>query len=331
MIDAAGPWGTGPFVLAEGVSQLDKRSPEVVLDPNEAYWNPERKPAVRLVFDNIVSKADALKAVAMGDKKMDIVTMLTPAEAKSFDGHGNAHIQSRNAKTVLAGVFNQAQANSPWKNIKLRQAMNMAIDRAALLKDAGGGYGVEMAAFIQPGRFGHDPGLKQYPYDVSKAKAEIKKDGLEGKEITIGAAEEYAPLVKQIGEQLDKVGVKTKMVDAKDKSADITLVWHFDWSPEYPVGVVYREFFGKDGSFREGSDPTEFDKLADKVLESEDPAKQAKAVAAIEAYEHEQANVLFLYSPAALFAVSDRTVFEPSDTFMFDGATIKTKTTKAEK
>ena len=286
---------------------------------------------MRLVFDNIMSKADALKAVAAGDKKLDIVTQLTPADAKAFDGHGNAHIQTRDAKTVLAAVFNQTEANSPWKNIKLRQAMNMAIDRAALLKDAGGGYGVLMPAFIQKGRFGQDAALKQYPYDAAKAKAELKKDGMEGKTITIGAAEDYAPLVKQMGEQLDKVGVKLKQVDAKDKSADMTLVWHFDWSPEYPVGVVYREFFGTGGGFLEGADTTKFDELAEKVLATEDLKKQAKAVEAIEAYEHEQANVLFLYSPATIFAVSDRTVFTPSDTFMFDGATIKLKTTKAEK
>ena len=88
---------------------------------------------MRLVFDNIISKADALKAVASGDKSMDIVTQLTPQDAKAFDGHGKAHIVSADAKTVLAGVFNQTEANSPWKNIKLRQAMNRAIDRAALL------------------------------------------------------------------------------------------------------------------------------------------------------------------------------------------------------
>ena len=176
------------------------------------------------MFDNIVSKADALKAVAAGDNKMDIVTQLTPQDAKTFDGKGNAHIQSDNAKTVLAAVFNQTDAKSPWKNIKLRQAMNMAIDRAALLKDAGGGYGTLMPAFIQKGRFGQDAALKQYPYEVAKAKAEIKKAGLEGKEISIGASEDYAPLVKQIGEQLEKVGLKAKLADAKDKSADMTLV-----------------------------------------------------------------------------------------------------------
>ncbi len=310
---------------------LDKRSPEVVLDPNESYWNPDRKPVVRLVFDNIMSKADALQAVAAGDKKLDIVTQLTPADAKAFDGKGKAHIQSKDAKTVLAAVFNQTAADSPWKNIKLRQAMNMAVDRAALLKDAGGGYGVLMPAFIQKGRFGQDPSLKQYPYDVAKAKAEIKKDGMEGKTITIGATEDYTPLVKQMGDELQKVGLTLKQVDAKDKSADMTLVWHFDWSPEYPVGVVYREFFGTGGGFLEGADTKKFDELGEKVLAAEDLKKQDKAVQAIEAYEHEQANVLFLYSPATIFAVSDRTVFNPSDTFMFDGADIKLKTTKAEK
>ena len=313
------------------MSQLDKRSPEVVLDPNENYWNAERKPTVRIVFDNIMSKADALKAVAMGDKKMDIVTMLTVADAKAFDGMGKAHIQSKNAKTLLAAVFNQTDAKSPWKNIELRKAMNMAIDRAALLKDAGGGYGVLMPAFIQPGRFGFNPSIQQYPYDVDKAKAEIKKDGMDGKTVTIGATEEYTPLVKQMGEELQKVGLTLKQVDAKDKSADMTLVWHFDWSPQYPVGVVHREFFGKDGGFLEGSDPTKFDEMADKLIATTDLAAQEKVVQDIEAYEHDQANVLFLYSPATLFAVSNRTVFTPYDTFMFEGAEIKLTSTKAEK
>ena len=329
MIDAAGPWGTGPFILASGVSQLEKRSPEVVLDPNENYWNPDRKPTVRIVFDNIMSKADALKAVAMGDKSMDIVTMLTPAEAKAFDGNGNAHIQSKNAKTLLAAVFNQTDANSPWKSIALRQAMNMAVDRAALLKGAGGGYGVLMPAFIQPGRFGFNPSVQQYPYDVDKAKAEIEKDGMDGKTVTIGAAEEYTPLVAQMAEELRKVGLTLKQVDAKDKSADMTLVWHFDWSPHYPVGVVHREFFGDGGAFREGSNDSKFDEMAAKLIATEDVKAQEKVVRDIEAYEHDQANVLFLYSPSTLFAVSNRTIFTPYDTFMFEGAEIKLKQVKA--
>lgn len=316
-------------MLAEGISQIEKRSPEVVLQPNENYWNPARKPTVRIVFDNIMSKADALKAVAAGDKKLDIVTMLTPEDVKAFKGNGKAHIQSKNAKTVLTAVFNQAKADSPFKDIKVRKAMNMAIDRAALLKGAGGGYGVLMPAFIQKGRFGYNPNLKQYPYEPMKAKAELK--ALDGKTITIGADDQYKPLVDQMGDELKKVGITLKQVGAKDKDADMTLVWHFDWSPGYPVGVVHREFFGKDGGFREGSDATKFDEMAEKLIATEDLKKQEKLIQEIEAYEHDQANVLFLYSPATIFAVSNRTIFTPYDTFMFEGAEIKLKQIKAEK
>ena len=171
MIDAAGPWGTGPFILASGVSQLDKRSPEVVLEPNPNYWNPDRKPTVRIVFDNIISKADAIRSVESGDGKVDIVTQLTPAEARAFKGGSHAKLVVNEAKTALVGVFDQNKPNSPWKDIALRRAMNMAIDRNAMLANAGGGHGKVIPALIQPGRFGYNTTLTPYAHDAAKAKA----------------------------------------------------------------------------------------------------------------------------------------------------------------
>ena len=278
-----------------------------------------------------MSKADALKAVAAGDKKLDIVTMLTPEDARSFNGNGHAHIQSKNAKTVLAAVFNQTKADSPFKTIEVRKAANMVVDRAALLRDAGGGYGVQMPGFIQEGRFGYNPDIKQYDHAPDQAKAVFKTAGLEGKTLTIGAGPDYAALVKQMGEEFSEAGITLKQVDAKDKNADMTLVWHFDWSPGYPVGVVFREFYGTGGGFNEGSETKTFDEMADKIIATTDLKTQEKLVQQLDAYEHDQANVLFLYSPATLFAVSDRTIFTPYDTFMFEGAEIKLKQTKAEK
>ncbi len=50
---------------------------------------------------------------------------------------------------------------------------------------------------------------------------------------------------------------------------------------------------------------------------------QGPLVSEIEAYEHDQANALFLYSPHTLFAVSDRVSFQPYDTFMLELAETK--------
>ena len=50
------------------------------MEPNNDYWNPTRIPKVRIKFDNIISKAEAIDEVIKGGK-IDIVTELTPAEA----------------------------------------------------------------------------------------------------------------------------------------------------------------------------------------------------------------------------------------------------------
>ena len=81
MIDAAGPWGTGPFTLAEGYSSIttrcaimranpfscswlierEERSERLVLEANRNHWNVERGPRLeQVVFRNELSQAKAL-------------------------------------------------------------------------------------------------------------------------------------------------------------------------------------------------------------------------------------------------------------------------------
>ena len=139
VIDAPGPWRTGPFVLKEGVSVLDRRDLKVVLEPNPTYWNPDRKPQARIVFDNAIAGNDAIRSVESGDGKVDIVMHLTLDEARAFDGGAHGRLVQRRAQTVLAGIFNFAKAGAPWENLELRRALNMAIDREMVLKDGAGG------------------------------------------------------------------------------------------------------------------------------------------------------------------------------------------------
>ena len=84
MIDAPGPWGTGPYTLVEGFSSLENeigliqaeplacvwldtgtpRSERVVLEANRDHWNSERGPRLeRVVFRNELPPAEALELV----------------------------------------------------------------------------------------------------------------------------------------------------------------------------------------------------------------------------------------------------------------------------
>ena len=153
----------------------------MVLVPNETYWNADRKPAVRIVYDNAIGKAEAIKSVAAGDGRIDVVFDLTPDEANAF-ASDKGRIQTKKAKTIVAGVFNENKPDSPWTDVEVRRALNMAIDRQAILDVGAYGYGTVVPAFIQPGRYGFDESLKPIALDIAKASRVIEQHGLKGRE-----------------------------------------------------------------------------------------------------------------------------------------------------
>jgi peptide/nickel transport system substrate-binding protein len=322
VLEEPGPWGTGPFILKSGVSTLEKRSPEVVLEPNPNYWNPARRPKVRIVFDNIMGRDEAIDLVSNTEGRVDLVTEITPAEAAKVAKSKYARVVRNDAKTVLVGVFNQSGPNSRWTDMRLRKALNHAIDRNALVATAAGGYGTVMPAMIFPGGFGSGPGVKPYAFDPGKAEAMMKEGGLkEGSSVTIVAGEAYKPVVDAIAKNLAAVGLKVNPVwtgAPKGDDWDIWLVEHFDWSPEFPGGVVYREFFGKDGGFRKMSEDPAFEQMYAKLVSTSDKAGQEQLIQQMDKYVHDQANVLFLYAPAKLYAVSKRVNFVPYKTTMLE-------------
>lgn len=328
MIDAPGPWGTGPFVLTEGVSLIDSRSDRVVMEPNETYWNPDRKPTVRIIYDNVIGKTEGIKSVAAGDGRVDVVFDLTPDEAKAFPASEHGKIQTQKAKTILTGVFNENRPDSPWRNPEARRALNLAIDRQVVLDQGAYGYGTVIPAFIQPGRYGADPGMKPFPYDPEAAKRALAAAGIGGRDLVFVASPAWKGVVEAIGHCLSKVGLGCRFVSAKEEppeDLDVKLEWYFDWTPQYPVACVHREFFGKDATLRQGPEDPEFDALYDKLLHTSQEPDTEAVVREVERYLQDKAKALFLYSPYTLFAVSDRVAFTPYDTCMSELAETRIK------
>src|SRR5690606_17570627 len=75
------------------------------------------------------------------------------------------------------------------KDVRVRQALNYAVDKEALATDLFGGYAsVSNGQLLAPGWFGYDPDIKPYPYDPEKATALLKEAGAHGQTISL-----YAP------------------------------------------------------------------------------------------------------------------------------------------
>ena len=312
-------------MLKEGSSVLDKRSPTLTLEPNPSYWNKARMPKATFVFDNVISKAEALEEVAKGGK-IDIVTELTPTEAVALRTSSKAHVVESKAKTVLVGVLNRNAGNTKWNDLKVRQALNRAVDRAAVVKNGAKGYGTVIASMITPGAFGYRAALHPYAYNPTAAGQTLKAAGITT--IRVVAAEGYKDVVEAMKASLEKAGVGLTVNYAgapKGDDWDVWLVEHFDWSPEYPYGVVFREFFGKDGGFRKMPEDAGFNALGVKILAQRDKTQVENLTAQMDRYVHDQANVVFLYAPSKLYGVSNRVDFVPYKTTMLELAETKLK------
>lgn len=75
----------------------------------------------------------------------------------------------------------RSDPKSPLSNLKVRQAINDAVDRASLARSLGGGSAVPTDEFALPGTTGYDPAAaKTYAFDTAKAKSLLTQAGYGG-------------------------------------------------------------------------------------------------------------------------------------------------------
>src|SRR3712207_9414514 len=80
--------------------------------------------------------------------------------------------------TLFRSFFFNAQ-KPPFKdNLKLRQAVQHAIDRDAMARAVGGGIGAANYYDLTEGTLGYDPAVPKYTYDLARAQALIKESGV---------------------------------------------------------------------------------------------------------------------------------------------------------
>jgi ABC-type transport system substrate-binding protein len=122
----------------EGFSLPDKRSDRVVLEANLGYWETARFPRLqRIIFDNTLSQKEAVELAKTGEGRVDLVTGLSPLETlRVAESPFAAVVKNRGVLVTVFGQFNMRKAGSPWHDVRLRQAVNYAINREDLIRYA---------------------------------------------------------------------------------------------------------------------------------------------------------------------------------------------------
>ena len=104
----------------------------------------------------------------------------------------------------------------PFDDVRVRQAVNYALDVPSLIKAVQYELGTQIANVVISQAFGYDPEIKPYPYDVAKAKALLAEAGYpDGIDVTFdsftGSIVDHSTVAEAIAGQLAEAGIRCKL------------------------------------------------------------------------------------------------------------------------
>jgi peptide/nickel transport system substrate-binding protein len=308
----------------------EKRSDQVILEANMDYWDHTRFPRVkRLVFDNTLEQKAALELVKTEEGRVDVVTELSPLETLRVAQSPFAQVvKNRGVLGTVFGFFNMRKPGSPWRDVRLRQALNFAINREDFIRYATKGNGTIIPGVVPVQGFGYDPTLAPYPFGPAKARHLLREgSAANGLVITLIAPEEMEVQATVVSKMLEQVGltVNLQTLDsaafnrktflgrleqpAEQQAWDVALSPHFD-TMNFPVFQVYH-FFALNGPNNWGIADLELRRLSEQVLGTVDRESQQGLIRQMERHTFEHAYFLFLYSRIQLYAVNKAVEFVP--------------------
>jgi peptide/nickel transport system substrate-binding protein len=165
------PVGTGPFMWSSsqpGVSITVKRNPY--------YWEPGRPYLNSIVFH--VVTADTARATAVLGGQATLAEDPPLNQISGLKANPAAKVYASPSTLVELIPLNVTKA--PLNNEKVRQAISLAIDRAAIVKAGLFGYGKPATTFLvgPAAQTFQNTSLNLYPFDLAKARQLIKQSGV---------------------------------------------------------------------------------------------------------------------------------------------------------
>lgn len=222
--DITQPIGTGPFVFAS-----EEPGVSFSATANDNYWQPEYVKVAGVEIRRIedaVARSNALRA---GDIDMAIVPAQQLADIQSVPSLKNYPITGRE----IGGITFNPDLLPALADERVRDALNMAIDREGLVMGPLLTQGAEATQFRMPGSPGYSDAAGTYKYDPEAAKKLLAEAGFaEG--LTFEAT--TLPKLQKVAEAVQgfwaEIGVDMKVV-VTPPQANAEVLWY---APAFPVG-----------------------------------------------------------------------------------------------
>jgi len=313
---AVKPVGTGPYKFVEWVK--DER---LVLEANKDYHRGA--PAIeRLIFRPVPELTTRVAALLSG--QADLVSDIPPDQTGKIKSSSTAHteISTLGGFVIMVKMTNYLMPG-PWQDVRVRKAINYAIDMDTIIKTVLEGYGQVLGVPLEKEAFGFNPNIKWYGYDPERAKALLREAGHpNGFEMTLHAPNRRymndIEVMQAMAQMLTKVGIRAK-VEVWEQSIYTTKWRKRELLPAYMTAWGGAGVFDGDlltSSLNSKSALAIFkNETLDKMLEdaqaTNDPERRKAIYFKAQELIYEEAPIIKAYQQAHIFGVSNRLDWKP--------------------
>ncbi len=204
------PVGTGPFQFISWQKDVMIRY-RAFAD----YW-AGRQPIETLVFSITPNPAVRLTKLKAGE--CHVMAFPDPHEVDRIKSDPDLRLMSQEGLNI--GYLALNVTKPPLDNLKVRQAINMAIDKESILEAVYRGAGVIAKNPIPPTLWSYNDDIKPYPYDIDAARKLLAEAGISGGFTTdlwyMPVSRAYNPDGKRIAEliktDLAKIDITVNLV-----------------------------------------------------------------------------------------------------------------------
>ncbi|MED4203304.1 glutathione ABC transporter substrate-binding protein [Neobacillus mesonae] len=303
----ANPVGTGTFKFVEW-----KQGKTLEVAKYADYWGGDQTNVEKVKFSPVPENGSRVAMLKTGEA--DFVYPMPQQNVKQFKNNKDVTIEESPSTIVRYVSINTFM--DQYKDLKVRQAMNLAVNKEAYIKVVKDGYGHVLDSTMAP-ETQYYAKQKAYEFDVKKAKELLKEAGYENgfkAEIWGNTSSESVKGMEFIKQQLAQIGINVTIksmeegtlsdeiyTPAKPEDAKVQM-WYVSWSPSSgdadgaTRGLFSNEYFPPNGA---NTAYYNNDKVTNWIKEanaSADPKVQEKIYHDIQRTVYQDAPWIFLAS-----------------------------------
>ncbi|MBT3257145.1 MAG: hypothetical protein HN366_11905 [Deltaproteobacteria bacterium] len=314
------PVGTGPYRLVsnEGFTEMNfERNYRYFGGPKGIAKIPKLK--IRIIKETIPQ----MEALISG--KVDLMRSgcVNPEQVPFLKQADQVKILSTDILRVYFMVMD-AQGRSgetPFKDKKVRQAVNHAINREKIIQNAFNGFAVSSDSVVSPLHFGYENRVTRYPYDPARARKLLAEAGYPTGFDTDYYAINNESAAESILEDLKAVGIRARpkwMMGKWDQlyqkflNGEIPLVF-LTWGSYsiFDASALLNHFFMADANTCYGTTP-EINRLLEQANGAPDPEERERLLSKVQKRISEEAFWVPICSVEVICAMHKDLQFQPA-------------------